>query len=354
VIRCRNSTALHPDRASRTAGVGAQENVPVNATLRTMMARAIDYAGLFPPARLPMDAAVAEHLAVLAGPDAWMLGRFVCPAARLDDLAGQPVAPDGGLLVVAALATGGATLAELLENAAEDAEALRAFNSLPGRRAVADQLEVRLPADLLEGPDPIVIRDLAAELYSSLRHAVRGEPLLALEAPVAGEPPETVAIVAAGLARRNAEAVPAGRLPACLKVRCGGLEAGNVPSVEELASALATCRIHGVPIKATQGLHHPFRHHDDALGAPVHGFVNLLSAAILGRAHDLDAGAIGAILAEEDPASFTIDAEGLAWRGLRAAVPEVAAGRRYALIAFGSCSFAEPHDDLVALGLLEE
>ena len=44
----------------------------------------IDYAGLYPPASLPMEAAVRNYAAYLGGPRAAWLGRFVLPAARLD------------------------------------------------------------------------------------------------------------------------------------------------------------------------------------------------------------------------------------------------------------------------------
>ena len=46
----------------------------------------IDYAGLFPPAKLPMDEAFRRFLDHRSSADGWMLARFVCPAARLDEL----------------------------------------------------------------------------------------------------------------------------------------------------------------------------------------------------------------------------------------------------------------------------
>ena len=47
------------------------------------MAGAVDYAGLFPPAQLPLADALAEYRRALAGADAWMLGRFIVPAVQL-------------------------------------------------------------------------------------------------------------------------------------------------------------------------------------------------------------------------------------------------------------------------------
>jgi hypothetical protein len=55
-------------------------------SLRVLLASLIDYAGLFPPAALPMAEAVANYERYRRGADAWALGRFVVPAARLTDV----------------------------------------------------------------------------------------------------------------------------------------------------------------------------------------------------------------------------------------------------------------------------
>ena len=51
--------------------------------LRILLARLIDDAAQFPPARMELGRAVEQHRAHRAGPHAWMLGRFLCPASRL-------------------------------------------------------------------------------------------------------------------------------------------------------------------------------------------------------------------------------------------------------------------------------
>jgi hypothetical protein len=51
-------------------------------SLQALLANLIDYAGLFPPAALPMQQALANYARYRAGEHAWMLGRFVGPAAH--------------------------------------------------------------------------------------------------------------------------------------------------------------------------------------------------------------------------------------------------------------------------------
>src|SRR5215216_2608933 len=63
--------------------------------LRVLLQDAIDYAGLFPPAQLDMSGAVAEYASYLGSVDAWALGRFVAPVARLDELVAAAVSLGG-------------------------------------------------------------------------------------------------------------------------------------------------------------------------------------------------------------------------------------------------------------------
>jgi hypothetical protein len=52
-------------------------------SLRALLANLIDYAGLYPPASLPLDCVIANYRRYLASPDAWILNRLVLPFDRL-------------------------------------------------------------------------------------------------------------------------------------------------------------------------------------------------------------------------------------------------------------------------------
>jgi hypothetical protein len=53
---------------------------------KALFSRLIDYAGLFPPAALPMADAVRNYDAYRRGEHAWMLGRFVVPVAKMGEV----------------------------------------------------------------------------------------------------------------------------------------------------------------------------------------------------------------------------------------------------------------------------
>ena len=52
--------------------------------LAELLAHAVDYAGLYPPAALSMAAAVREYETQRNGAYSWALGRFVVAAGQLD------------------------------------------------------------------------------------------------------------------------------------------------------------------------------------------------------------------------------------------------------------------------------
>jgi hypothetical protein len=55
-------------------------------TLHALLEGVLDYAGLFPPAKLPMPDAVRNYLAYRTSAQSWVLGGFVCPVSRLEEL----------------------------------------------------------------------------------------------------------------------------------------------------------------------------------------------------------------------------------------------------------------------------
>jgi hypothetical protein len=123
---------------------------------------------------------------------------------------------------------------------------------------------------------------------------------------------------------------------ALAKVRCGG---ERTPTSAELARFVRACSHMGLPFKASAGLHRAVR------SGAAHGFLNLLAAALFPERAEM-------ALDEEDPAAFTVDAERFAWSGLEADAAAIARMRQERFRSFGSCSFAEPVDELQALAVL--
>jgi hypothetical protein len=305
----------------------------------------IDYAGLFPPAQLPMDEAFARFVEHRSSDDGWMLARFVCPAARLDELEPLIAGADPSQLPIAVsvLGRGGETLENFLESVDEDEKRMAAFSADRADRAVVDAFEVRLPE---AGGAAVAVNQAWGRLTGNGSRSLTPY----FEVSLLGEWRPRLPAAVAAVRDTDRKAGEDNRVG--LKIRCGGLEAAAVPDVEAVAAAIATCRATDVPLKATQGLHHPFRHLDPELDTKVHGFINLFAASVLTHVHDLPVKKLIEIIAELDPKAFTIGPDRLVWRHLEASAEDVAASRRSVLTSFGSCSFSEPRDDLRGLGIV--
>jgi hypothetical protein len=89
----------------------------------------------------------------------------------------------------------------------------------------------------------------------------------------------------------------------------------------------------------------------DSPRAVLHGFLNVFAAAALLHAGRADEAGAAAVLAEEGEGAFRFEAGTLRVGGKSLEAQELTAARGVFATSFGSCSFAEPIEDLRRLGL---
>jgi hypothetical protein len=309
----------------------------VIASLRALLTDLIDYAGLFPPARLPLDQAIRNYARYRREDDAWMLGRFVIPASRLEDL--EPyheelfaVDPPFAFTV---LGRGGGSLTEFLTNLRQDLRDIAVFRKRDGSLVTADVLETRLPPDLSDPNQP----QSALSLYKTLGIF----PVVSLF-PFC-EPTDKPEQLLEQLAQLPADQIG-------FKLRCGGLEASAFPSSDQVAAVLQGCLDSGVSFKGTAGLHHPLPRFDDTIQTRMHGFINVFLAGVLLYSRNLPLKQICRLLDDDQADHFTFTNKRASWLKYGVSTAEIAAARRDFVRSFGSCSFDEPREELRALGWL--
>lgn len=288
-------------------------SLDTSPAVHAALERIVDYAGLFPPAQLPLAEAVAEYERERRSRHSWMLGRFVVPVARVVEL--DALLDDNATVPAAVLLNGGTLVSGSAHVRPERCEvALRVDREAGAARAAVRAL--KKSAEALAAAMPVVV-----EVPNGLASATLAEAVDALAE----------------------EGLTA-------KIRCGGASPEATPSVESLSAFISAVVHAGVPFKATAGLHHPVRHFNERAGVEMHGFLNVLAAACF--AGEVDSATVTRIIAEEDAESFRFDEQGFAWRGYVADVERLRNVRERRFLSFGSCSFAEPVDDLIALAFL--
>ncbi len=307
-------------------------------TLTTLLSELIDYAGLFPPAKLDMGRAVEAFNRCRMSEHAAALARFICPVSRLEEFT-KFAAP----LMPGTFATSGYRehadasppwrLSVLIDgDLAQNLDAIDAFNhhhaTESNGRALIDALEMKVT-------DPNQIDEALDEIPEDIR------PFF--EFPVSADCRGFVAALAGN--------------QAAAKIRTGGVTAAAFPTPSEIAAFLVACARADVPFKATAGLHHPFRsthrltYEKDSPSCLMHGFLNVFIAAAMIRAKGLDLERAEALIADEDHASFKFGDDFVSWKGHGLELAPLAKVRETFALSFGSCSFDEPIEDLAKLKL---
>jgi hypothetical protein len=283
--------------------------------LHGLLSGAIDYAGLFPPAGLSLPEAFANYQDYQSSPDAWALGRFVIPVSRLEELRQVPFTAHRSPLTVV-----------MDRDLAESLLALERFDAKGPRGLQVESVELRVTS--------------VAAVESTLS-ALPARWARYLEVPFGAEHEALLDAVAAG--------------GGFAKLRTGGTSAEAFPSPEQLVLRLVSLARRRLAFKATAGLHHALRgsyrltYEAAAPDGVMFGYLNLLLAAAVLWQGDDPASAEAALL-EQDPASIRLRDAALQWRDTQFAAATLAALRRGFFHGFGSCSFREPLDELVARG----
>jgi hypothetical protein len=303
----------------------------LTASLRALLAHSIDYAGMFPPCSLVLEPALRNQAEYVRSPDAWMLGAFVLPVEQFDttkQLLSQFDAQHP--LRLAALGPKTASVDAFL-NAVDDADAgIRSLSRHNVDLISISHLEMFLPNDVDVG---------------SLKDAksILGDLPVFWEAP-----PDRAEQTIALLAEFNSDADLA---TFGYKLRTGGVTADAFPTSMQIAKALVTPATHQLPIKFTAGLHHPLRQYRQEVQAKMHGFLNVLGAAVLAAEHRWDTNQTAMMLENENVDSFSFTDDFFAWREWQIDIKRLQYRRRF-VASFGSCSFNEPREDLRSLKLL--
>lgn len=287
-------------------------------SLHTLLAGAVDYAGLFPPATLDMESAVRNFAAYRAGEHAWALGRFIVPVSCLA----------GFEQALANTAEGEDWCVSALAGSSLDTDVAAVFGFNKRRLAIIDTVELKAST---------------VEQVHAVARAIPPSLVGYVEIPL--EPDPSFLIAAIGESGLRA------------KARTGGIVADAFPASAPLARFIRTCVAAHVPFKVTAGLHHALRgayrltYEPNSPKGTMYGFLNVFVATGIAR-NDGSMDDVVAVLEESSPSSFRLNDSEISWRTHQIDIAGIMFLRRELALSFGSCSFTEPIEDLKTLNFL--
>ncbi|MDA1008804.1 MAG: hypothetical protein O2800_07380 [Planctomycetota bacterium] len=293
-----------------------------------LFGESLDFAGLYPPAKLDRKTTVKQFAALL-DQALWFAGRLVWPAESLNEL--SVLAREHAPLVQETDTEGawGITAVTCAANDPAFAKQLDAIASFNERHEVAGATALR--ADCAE------IKVVGAADLDSALEEVPEDVFPYFEIDSASDPRGLITALAG--------------MGAGAKIRMGGLDAASYPTVEATARFIMACARANVPFKATAGLHRAVRRPLRELGCHSHGFINVFTAAALAHGESINEAQCVELLADEDATHFACTERGVSWKSHHLSLDDAARSREDLFHSFGSCSWEEPLEDLAKLGI---
>ena len=330
-------------------------------SLRTFMDGLIDYAGLFPPAKLPLNEAINEYIVHLKDKNSWILGRFIIPISQFKDLEKFiPLFEGIGPLRLSVLGGGGNSDDEYLNNIKQNIADINDLRKKYPRKIEIDVIECKLATN---SPSKGIIQKATDLLnQNNLKHYHEFAELPYVGIDYSTELDETnwdseiVSTITMLSEMDNAG----------IKLRCGGIVKDAFPSIEKVAAMIQACSLNKIPMKFTAGLHHPLRHFEEQYDCDMHGFVNVFGAALLASnfeqpQHSQEKYRMFILLShmiDDDNADhFNFDDSKFTWKvgddrdtSFEIDIEKIKKNRKNRAISYGSCSFEDPINDLKQLG----
>jgi hypothetical protein len=298
----------------------------VLTSLQRLLSSIVDYAGLFPPARLSLADAMLVYDRARTSTHHWMLDRFVLPAPRLPEFV------------------------DLLPSIQQETQLSRPWS--------LSVILSRHWARELEQIQPISNTGFQQGFWIS---AVEVSPLLPAEIQQVCDylPVEVSAFFEIPF---DADLVPyldvLQKTGAAAKLRTGGITSDAFPDSVQLSQRILSLAKAEIPFKATAGLHHALRGNypltcpQDGVSVTMQGFLTVAILAAFAQQQGITPEKALAILAESAIAPFQFTEATIRWGDRTLSLAEIDHSRQQFFRSFGSCSLQELIDDLNYLGLL--
>lgn len=294
-------------------------------SLRQLLARIVDYAGIFPPAQLSLPEAINTYDRAHSSPHCWMLDRFVLPATLLPEfikLLSSEVASSSQPWSLSVIVS---------KNWRSELKQIYQATKTGRHNQPSIQISSLEVAPLL----PVEIRSIRLEIpaevdtFFEIPFNVDLDPYL-----------DILHTIGAGA-----------------KLRTGGITSDAFPDSTQLGQRILSLANARIPFKVTAGLHHALQGHClthalNETSTTMHGFLNVAIASAFAYQQAITLNEAVAILEASSIDSFQLSDIEIGWHESFLPILAIEQSRQQFFRSFGSCSFEEPIHDLYDLKLL--
>lgn len=234
----------------------------ISNSLKSFTKEILDYAGLFPPAKLPLTDAFSNYLSYCKSDFGFILSKFICPVNQFPELLNliSTLNSDEKTINISALLTGGKTIDAFKENLENDLKLWNDFVQKSKGIINVNSAEVKIPDELISQGDPEKIASFAHYLSLEIQTKTNCKVFIFIEGSMTGNTEKNFKSLINGIEIQNLNKFSAG-----FKLRTGGIVPDAFPSSQQIAYCIRECLDRKVPMKFTAGLHHTYRHYDKSI-----------------------------------------------------------------------------------------
>jgi len=300
-------------------------------SLKLFLTKLIDYAGLFPPAKLQLKPALNNYNNDIKCSDKWMLSQFILPLSILNNITEKMM--DG-------FNQNFPLKLSLLSNDLDlNIDQLFLFKDKFGEKVEFSGLESKI----LDIHSFHTILEKTNEVQNKNQLNMASFFELPTQENWIDKMIKSVEIITEFNFNHNSNFG--------FKLRCGGVEPYMFPSPENIAETIIICIQNNISLKFTAGLHHPVRHYNDSIQTKMFGFFNIFIGGMLAKKYRFNHVELIEVLIDQSSNNFKFKEEGLSWKKYNLSNKEIIQFRENDFISYGSCSFNEPREDLTKLGI---
>lgn len=311
-------------------------------SLKELLSGLIDYAGLFPPASLHIDKAIAEYLFYKKFEYKDIVSRFVVPVSSVENLkliCKEHNVKNISLSVILPEMGSDEKSEKIISKSIQDLSNIIKSNNF----IEVSSFEIKLPKNLTaETKDDIT--QLSKKIISQI-NLLNESSRIFFEPYVLDDNWKNNIDIACDIISGNKD-------KSGFKLRTGGVTKDAFPHTDILAYSIKKCSDLKIKFKATAGLHHPLRHYNSSVKTKMHGFLNVFIGFLIAGKYNPGLEVLKRIINSESPEKFNFTDDFITYGNYALSLKDIKKIKESFMLSYGSCSIDEPIDDLKTLNLL--